>query len=100
MPLLSTADTKALLSDFNYAVLHVNARRLRKNHDSISTLIHLVGHSFSFLCIFEAWIGASDGNEYMIFFLTILNIATASPVATAVKPFSFHLQSSMNEGLI
>lgn len=99
MSLFSTEDTKALLSDSNYTILHVNARSLRKNYDSIA---HLSTHS---VILFHSYVSPKPGLEplmaaYMIFPLTILNIATASPVATAVQLFAFHQQLTMNEGLI
>lgn len=64
MTLLSTAEAKSLLADSNCSLLHINARSLCKNQDSITAFIDALGHSFSFLCISETWLGSSDGNLY------------------------------------
>ena len=47
-------NTQSIRSDFS--IIHINARSLSKNIDSLSTYLNTLDHSFSVIAITETWV--------------------------------------------
>lgn len=60
MAYISPSELSSRMSQPCRALIHFNARSIRKNYDNITSLLSAIGHQFSIICISETWLCEYD----------------------------------------